>query len=149
MQIVMGWILSNVALLGSLNGAYSFYQPDADKTVLESAFYNGLFRNVWAFGVGVTIFMCEIGYGGKVPNHLSLWSVLFLVQYLYCLFGDVCRRYQLKSKHTCRFPATGQSRTVNFNSHAEELKTRSLTLREEHRPTLTELGEYLDLRRRK
>jgi hypothetical protein len=72
MQIVMGWILSNVALLGSLNGAYSFYQPDADKTVLESAFYNGLFRNVWAFGVGVTIFMCEIGYGGKVPNHLSL-----------------------------------------------------------------------------
>jgi hypothetical protein len=66
-QITAGWILSIVAMLGSLDGIYSFYQPDAEKTVLESAFYNGLFRNVWAFGVGVTIFLCVTGYGGKVP----------------------------------------------------------------------------------
>jgi hypothetical protein len=66
-QIVAGWIFSNVALLGSLNGIYSFYQDGADKTVSESALYNGLFRNFWAFGVGVTIFMCVTGYGGNVP----------------------------------------------------------------------------------
>ena len=65
-QIAFGWILGNVAMLGSLNGIYSFYQPDANKTVLESAFYNGLFRNVWALGVGVTIFLCVTGHGGKV-----------------------------------------------------------------------------------
>lgn len=65
-QIAFGWLLSNVAMLGSLNGVYSFYQPDANKTVLESAFYNGLFRNVWAVGVGVTIFLCVTGHGGKV-----------------------------------------------------------------------------------
>jgi hypothetical protein len=67
-QITAGWILSNVAMLGSLDGVYSFYQPDADKTALESAFYNGLFRNVWAFGVCVTIFLCATGYGGEVPQ---------------------------------------------------------------------------------
>jgi hypothetical protein len=66
-QITMGWILSTIAMLGSLDGIYSFYQPDVEKTVLESAFYNGFFRNVWAFGVGVMIFLCVTGYGGKVP----------------------------------------------------------------------------------
>jgi hypothetical protein len=66
-KIIAGWILSTVAMLASLDGIYSFYQPDADKTVLESAFYNGFFRNVWAFGVGVTIFLCATGHGGKVP----------------------------------------------------------------------------------
>jgi hypothetical protein len=64
--ITAAWILSTVAMLASLDGIYSFYQPDADKTILESAFYNGFFRNVWAFGVGVTIFLCATGYGGKV-----------------------------------------------------------------------------------
>jgi hypothetical protein len=70
-QITTGWILSTVAMLGSLDGIYSFYQPDIEKNILDCAFYNGFFRNVWAFGVGVTIFMCVTGYGGKVPTFVD------------------------------------------------------------------------------
>ncbi|PNF21710.1 hypothetical protein B7P43_G10358 [Cryptotermes secundus] len=85
-QITAAWILSTVAMLASLNGIYSFYQPDADKTILESAFYNGLFRTVWAFGVGVTIFMCVTGYGGPANTLLS-WKVLIpLSRLTYCVY---------------------------------------------------------------
>lgn len=102
-QIAFGWILSNVAMLGSLNGIYSFYQPDANKTILESAFYNGLFRNVWALGVGVTIFLCVTGHGGPANVVLS-WKIFPTLSRLsYCIYLTHAN-YQVVQSFSARTP---------------------------------------------
>ncbi|XP_033609915.1 nose resistant to fluoxetine protein 6-like [Cryptotermes secundus] len=102
-QVTAGWILSIVAMLASLDGIYSFYQPDADKTLLESAFYNGLFRNVWAFGVGVTIFLCVTGYGGPVNTLLSWRVITPLSRLTYCVYLTHLN-YQIVESRSARTP---------------------------------------------
>ncbi|PNF21712.1 hypothetical protein B7P43_G10359 [Cryptotermes secundus] len=102
-QITAGWILSTVAMLASLDGIYSFYQPDADKTILESAFYNGLFRNVWAFGVGMTIFMCVTGYGGAANTLLSWRVITPLSRLTYCVYLTHAS-YQVVESYSARTP---------------------------------------------
>ncbi|PNF21736.1 hypothetical protein B7P43_G10360 [Cryptotermes secundus] len=102
-QITAAWILSIVAMLASLDGIYSFVQPDADKTILESAFYNGLFRNVWAFSVGVTIFMCVTGYGGPVNTLLSWRVITPLSRLTYCVYLTHMN-YQFVESRSARTP---------------------------------------------
>ncbi|PSN45474.1 hypothetical protein C0J52_08664 [Blattella germanica] len=101
-EIVLGWIISNVAMLGALNGIHSFYLPDVHKTVLENAFYNGFFRNAWALGVGLVVFFCVTGYGGP-PNIILSWKVFPTLSRLsYCMylthaFYQVIQGYSLKT----------------------------------------------------
>ncbi|XP_069696160.1 nose resistant to fluoxetine protein 6-like isoform X2 [Periplaneta americana] len=85
-QIAVSWILFNVALMGALNGAATFYEDFTQKTVLESAFYNGLFRNVWGFGIGIFVLLCATGEGGP-PNILLSWKIFPTASRLtYCMF---------------------------------------------------------------
>ena len=65
--VVLGWTLAAVCNLSVLYGLYHMMNGHPISVSL-SAFYNSVFRTVWAVGVAWVIFACVTGHGGKITT---------------------------------------------------------------------------------
>ncbi|XP_069696166.1 nose resistant to fluoxetine protein 6-like isoform X2 [Periplaneta americana] len=108
LQISAGWLLTAVALLGSLFGLLPFQQPDYAFNNLETSIYSGLHRPVWTLGVAWLIFACVSGYGGPVNSFLSwkgfhpfsrLSYCIYLVHYLFLMGRQMTIRTPVYLSH--------------------------------------------------
>ena len=68
--VVVAWVLAVLLGIVSIYGIYATVNGHPmDRTA--TAFYNGTFRLLWAFGVSLLILLCLLGYGGVANEILS------------------------------------------------------------------------------
>nr|CAD7414571.1 unnamed protein product [Timema cristinae] len=85
-SIFLGWLSSNICMIGVVLGLTPFQQSDYVYGRLESSLYCAIFRAGWSVGVAWIIFACDAGYGG-VTNKLLSWNIFLpLSRLTYCMY---------------------------------------------------------------
>lgn len=86
-QIILGWVLSLVALAGCITGAHDINQPVPGRHAqILDALYESLKHVLWPSGVAWIIFACSNGFGGPVNSVLSMTIWQPLGRLTYCLY---------------------------------------------------------------
>nr|CAD7604423.1 unnamed protein product [Timema genevievae] len=85
-SILLGWLVSNICMIGVVLGLTPFQQSDYVYGRLESSLYYAIFRPGWSIGVAWIIFACDAGYGG-ITNKLLSWTIFLpLSRLTYCMY---------------------------------------------------------------